>query len=567
MDRITSSLLSEFASEYGLIGFSEPEQFEHFVNFIILSREYSESFDLSDIHVGQAGAPGIDGLAIIVNGALVTEEEEVDNLMEANNYLDVNYVFTQAKTSSSFDGSDIGSFIEAVRDFFREEPRLRRSADVEQKAKISDYILKHTSKMRTNPTCALFYATTGNWTGDKNLQARLDQGKEDLEKTALFSRVIVEALGAPELQRLYRQSKETLTIEIEFPNRITLPEIPGIEQAFIGTMPVSVYLRLITDEVGNIRKSVFEENIRDFQGDTQVNDGIRKTLRTRDSNTFVMLNNGITIVCRGLRVTGNRFILSGYQIVNGCQTSHVLYECRNDFEPSSVFLPVKLISTQDEKIVGNIIRATNSQNAVKPEELEAMTEFQKQLETYYRTYSGSGELYYERRSKQWLSSKVEKTRVVTIPNQIKAVSAMFLDLPHRVAGYYGTVRNRIGDQLFKTDHRYVAYYTSALALYRLETLFRARIINPQYRALRWYLLMLLRYHLAGKDVPPLNSKKMDEYCKPIIDFQHDPDKVAQAFTEIILKIEHHGIPEINKDSLKTQTFRDKLIEPFLTNNK
>ena len=60
-----------------------------------------------------------------------------------------------------------------------------------------------------------------------------------------------------------------------------------------------------------------------------------------------------------------------------------------------------------------------------------MTEFQKRLEAYYRTYSRPGELYYERRSKQWVASKVEKTRVVTIPNQIKAVSSMFLDLPHR----------------------------------------------------------------------------------------------------------------------------------------
>lgn len=295
MDRITSNLLKEFVDEYGLGGLSESEQFEHFVNFVIVSREYSESFDPSDVHVGRKGGPGIDGLAIIVSGTLVTEEEEIDDLLEANNYPDVDYVFMQAKTSSSFDGSEIGSFIEAVRDFFREQPRLLRNDELSQKATISDYTLKHTSKMRTNPTCALFYATTGTWTADKNLQARLDQGKEDLEKTALFSTVKVEALGASDLQKLYRQTKETLQVEIEFPNRVTLPEIPGVEQAFIGIMSVLTFFRLITDEVGNIRKSVFEENIRDFQGDTQVNEGIQKTLRSQHSNTFVVLNNGITI--------------------------------------------------------------------------------------------------------------------------------------------------------------------------------------------------------------------------------------------------------------------------------
>ena len=150
------------------------------MNFVIVSLEYSESFDPSDVHVGRKGLPGIDGLAIIVNGVLVTEEEEIDNLLEANNYLDVDYIFMQAKTNSSFDGSEIGSFIEAVRDFFSVNSLgLLRNAQLDQKARISEHTLKHTSKMRANPTCALFYATTGSWIADKNLQARLDQGKED----------------------------------------------------------------------------------------------------------------------------------------------------------------------------------------------------------------------------------------------------------------------------------------------------------------------------------------------------------------------------------------------------
>ncbi len=182
--------------------------------------------------------------------------------------------------------------------------------------------------------------TTGEWTGDPNLQARLDQGREDLERTALFSRVIVEAYGATEIQQLYRQGKETITVEIDFPNKVTLPEMSGVEQAYIGTLPVAQYFQLIVDEVGNIRKNVFEDNIRDFQGDTSVNDGIRATLRSdRSAGTFAVLNNGITIVCRSLRPTGNKFVMSGYQIVNGCQTSHVLYECKKDFIAQPSWFP------------------------------------------------------------------------------------------------------------------------------------------------------------------------------------------------------------------------------------
>ena len=565
MDRITKTMVKSFSTEYGYDKCQEYEQFEHFVNFSIISREYNDSFELADVHIGRDGTQGIDGLAIIVNGRLVANEEEIDNLMESNKYLDVDYFFIQAKTSSNFDGADMGSFIASVRDFFQDKPKFEISTYLAQKINIHTHIMNnYIAKMRQNPTCSLFYVTTGKWTHNNSLQARLDQGKEDIEAIGLFSRVSVNPLGADEIQRLYRQSKEVPTIGIEFPNRVTLPEIKGIEQAFIGIIPAKVFLKLITDEVGNIRKSVFEDNIRDFQGDdTRVNEGITKTLRdSAKANTFVVLNNGITIVCNDLRVTGNKFSISGYQIVNGCQTSHVLFKCQDDFDTNAVMLPVKLIHTMDDNIVAEIIRTTNSQNAVKPEELEAMTEFQKRLEDYYHTFPDPGKLYYERRSKQWVSTNVDKNHVITIPNQIKAMSAMFLDQPHRVAGYYGTVRDRIGDQLFKLDHNNISYYTSALALSRLDNLLKAKKIDPKYRLIRWYLLMLLRYHIAGGGMPHLTSKKMDSYCDPIITVLLDDQKCLFEYQKIIEIVEKHGIPEINKDSIKTQNFRDKLLEPF-----
>lgn len=414
--------------------------------------------------------------------------------------------------------------------------------------------------MRSNPTCGLFYVTTGTWNRDRNLQARLDQGKTDLENTSLFSTVRTEAYGATEIQKLYRQSKETITGEIDFPNKVTLPDITGVQQAFIGIVPVSVLFQLIIDDAGNIRRSVFEDNIRDFQGDTRVNDGIRDTLRSAERcQTFVVLNNGITVVCRALQLTGNKCVLNGFQIVNGCQTSTVLYNHRGAFDPDRVLVPLKLVSTENDEIVNAIIRATNSQNAVKPEELEAMTDFQKKLEAYYRTFTGPGALFYERRSKQWMSSQVEKTRVVTIPNQIKSLASMFLDLPHRVSGYYGTVRSRIGDKLFRSEHKLIPYYTSAFTLYWVDCLFRNRTLDPRFKPLRWFLLMLFRKSVAG-DCPGLSHKRIDKYCEDIVERLVNPEMATSAFRKIVGVLEAKGLPEINKDTLKTQSLRDKLVE-------
>ena len=138
MDRITQGLVDEFVRNFDLGKESAKVQFEHFVNVAVVSSEYHESFDPSDVHVGKDANPGIDGLAIIINGSLVTEEEEVDDLLSTNKYLEVTFIFTQAKTSSSFDGADMGSFIEAVWDFFREKPRLVRGQDLKMSATVSE---------------------------------------------------------------------------------------------------------------------------------------------------------------------------------------------------------------------------------------------------------------------------------------------------------------------------------------------------------------------------------------------------------------------------------------------
>lgn len=562
MDRITETLLNEFCSENELGGISTSEQFEHFANWCIVTKDYQESFELDDVHVGGDNNPGIDGVAVLVNGALVTSPEEVDDLLNINKSIDVSVIFIQSKTSNSFSMAEIGSFAESVRDFFREQPRQIRGQSLQNKVDLVTHIYRYSGKMKANPRCSCYYVTTGTWTKDVNLKGRVDQGKKDLEDLELFSKVEFDSLGASQIQSLYRQAKDTIDAEIDFQNKVVLPSIPGIHQAFIGVLPASELFRLTVDDSGNLRRSVFEDNIRDYQGDTDVNEAIRATLaENRRSEAFVVLNNGITIVCRHLKMTGNRCSMSGFQIVNGCQTSNVLFHCRNTYTSADVLIPVKLVHTDDEEIVNAIIRSTNSQNAVRPEELEAMTEFQKTLEQYYRTRVGPGALFYERRSRQYASSKIEKSRIITIPMQIKAFASVFLGVPHRVSGYYGTVRERVKDKIFHKTHLPVSYYTSALALWRLEGLWRSRLLGTQWKPLKWHLIMLFAQSQAGSP-PPAQSRDCERYCESLIRILSDVTQSRAAFEDIVEKISNRGVPDVTKDSLKSQSLRDDLLDIF-----
>ena len=84
-----------------------------------MSAEHSDTFDVEEVS-GPGDEVGIDGIAVLVNGALVTTSEEVAGLADQNRYLEVSFVFTQAKRSAAFSEAGIGNFCFGVSDFFGE---------------------------------------------------------------------------------------------------------------------------------------------------------------------------------------------------------------------------------------------------------------------------------------------------------------------------------------------------------------------------------------------------------------------------------------------------------------
>ncbi len=139
----------------------------------------------------------IDGIAIIVNGFLISDLEELQNQLSSAGYLDCTFLFIQAETSSGFDGSKIGTFGFGVSDFFRVDPKLKRDARVSPLFDISQAILDKAGKFRRgNPVCTLFYVTTGKWNSDPHLQARIDGVRSDLTETGLFRDVQFTPVGA-----------------------------------------------------------------------------------------------------------------------------------------------------------------------------------------------------------------------------------------------------------------------------------------------------------------------------------------------------------------------------------
>jgi hypothetical protein len=272
MDRITKSLMEAFMKEHEIESEGEATDFEKFCNYCVISREYPETFKIEDVSVGNQNDTGLDGIAILVNGRLVDSIEEVDDLADMNKRIEATFIFVQSKTSNNFDSGEMLKFFEGVSDFFEEEPILVRNDMVTQKTEIASHIYSKSNMMsRGRPVCKLYYVTTGKWTDDKNLVKRINAKKKSIEDKGIFEKVEIQALGADELRKLYQSTKLTLTTDIFFVNRVVLPEISGISQSYIGTLPFSEFRKFISDEFDNIRLSIFYDNIRAFQGKNDVN--------------------------------------------------------------------------------------------------------------------------------------------------------------------------------------------------------------------------------------------------------------------------------------------------------
>jgi hypothetical protein len=327
-----------------------------------------------------------------------------------------------------------------------------------------------------------------------------------------------------------------------------------------GLLPATEFLGLLRDENGDRLKSIFYDNVRDFQDYNAVNTEMRDTLASPDSRVrFALLNNGITVIAKSLRVTGNRFSIEDYQIVNGCQTSHVLFDASDQLD-ASVMIPLRLIATQDDGIIGAIIKATNRQTEVKEEQLIALSDYQKRLELFFQSFADDHKLFYERRSRQYNNVQgVEKTRIVTPANLIRAYAAMFLAEPHRTTRTYRTLLANVGKEIFGPGHQLEPYYAAASALYRLEFLFRNQALEAKFKPARYHILLATRLLVDPADPPRPNSNDAKRFGDRIGAALSDSAAADALLRRAAAAVDRVATGNFDRDSIRTEGTTQRLL--------
>ena len=367
------------------------------------------------------------------------------------------------------------------------------------------------------------YVATGLYKNPPALETARFELKERISELGVASSIDIKFVDREELTRLWVSSYSGTSAEMDMFSVAPMPKIDGVEEAYLGIVRAKeIVEKLLMGEDGGIRSQVFEENVRSFLGvDNPVNTSIAATINAGSAaSRFPALNNGITIVSPDVRLQGNTIHLQNFQIVNGCQTSHVLWENRNKLSDSTM-VSVKVVETDNEDLFGELVTATNSQTKVDKNQFYSLRPIIKRVEKYFDSFGDGedGRLYFERRDRQFVGRDIPALRVFSMHIAAKSVCAMFLQRPELAFKYPKTMYEELGEQMFSDDVKEIIFYSSCLALYRIHLLCSNGVIPRDIKRYKWHMLPLIRAIVCGsKDVCPVASNKAEKQA----------EKVAQA---------------------------------------
>lgn len=485
MNNITlSSMLNEFSTKNSLTD-KDTLCFEKFASYSLLANDYYDSFEQDS--VGTGNCVGIDAVAVAISEVLVYTEEAARSLTTGQ--FDACFNFIQAKTASNLDLGDYLKFLQTVSVFFSgsedDQPDELKNA-----YRIKTHIYSKAAKFRALPVLNLSYVYTGEGNSvNSTIQTQIDALVESIRKLPYtFSEVTSNLVGATELANLYKETLNRITKHLMFQRHVALPKLASATAAYLGVAKCLDYIEILKNQHGTMNKGVFYDNVRDYLGaKNPVNADIEKTIRsTSQRNLFSVLNNGVTLVARKVVPSGDTFEISGFQVVNGCQTSHVLYNNRAAVT-DDMYLTVKLIETDDVDLSSSVIKATNSQSLVMKEAFATIKPYHKKLEDFFKAMNSKGHrFFYERRPHQYDDDEsILNGEIVSAPLLIKSFVSVVIEEPHKVHFYYGQIlrdyNNETNTLLFDENHHPGLYFVShLLASKAKEAATRAKVASWSY---------------------------------------------------------------------------------------
>ncbi len=542
VEPIIKARFNKFRDSLELNNIADGLAFERFVNYSILSVHQPDAFNadselLECVCVGGESDMGIDGIAIKLNGIIVRSKTDIDDILKRYKRAVVEFIFIQSKFKAHFNKGELNNFVDGVRDFLSDTHHFPMNEKVKFFVELKEYLLSDNIVImwEKNPLVRCYYVAMGRWRNAPDLVGVYEHFKNDISSLNAFDETETHFVDSESLKSICDSIESTFQETINTRHVMPLTEVNGVSNSCIALCYADEYLKLLKTDEDIIRKSLFDDNVRDYQGENIVNSEIEDTIQDQPAK-FILLNNGITVVCDEFIQNNTKLTIKNPQVVNGCQTSHVIfYANEKGLDVSKVPLTVKFISTDNIDISNEIVRGTNRQNIVLDEAFEATKKFHKDLEQFFNAISPDYEkIYYERRSKQYNHNPtVKQTQKINLRVLTQYFIGMFLDLPHVSHRHESILLRDYQNKIYQEQQSFLPYFTVALSFYYLEKFFREESLTRNIASFKAHLLMMFRESISGFR-PKLNSEKStDEHSQRILDFTKDKENLLKRFSDLV----------------------------------
>ena len=568
MHKIISNYVNEYC-EQNFIDESEKDskKFEYFINYCIAYTKYCDDIDILDLTTDEDDA-GIDGIIFVIDSNIVTTVEEAKTIFSGHKKnLEVEILFIQTKTGDSYERGEILKFGDGVFDFVSDDSNLPQGSFLKDAKKIFDCIIDNVSKIQNGrPDAYLKYVCTSNNDIAREIEATRKNIVKKVNATGFFNKVEMDLYGLTDVMNLWENTKRTSSATINTIQTAPFPSMKGVDEAYIALVSIKEFIeKVLTGEEGKHKTYIYEENVRAFLGEENpVNDKIKSTLESEEKvDKFAIYNNGITIISPDVRTQSNRISFEDYQIVNGCQTSNVLFACRDNISDSAL-ITVKIIEATDPDIIADIVRATNSQSKVDENQFLSFSPFVRRLEKYFEaTEDIDGKeikLYFERRNGQYKNTAAPKKRIFSICETSRAVGALFLNVPDMTSRYPNKFVNQMKDKLFDERNKEEAFYAAAVADFRFKQLSTKGKLLNSYVIYKWHILTIFGYLVNGINPPSLkNQSKVNSYANKILKVCCDEQKCIETFAKAVEVIETIGLKS-GRDEVRSTLYSNQVRE-------
>lgn len=435
----------------------------------LAAQQLVKDYDLSDeeIENGLMGGGldgGCDAIYIFSNGVLVNDD--VFETLTIPKEMKLELVIIQAKNTTSF----------------KEEAVMKWKTISENLLQFSNAIGDFTGRYNENILRA--------FENFRLLHMKAIRSRVKLHFNYVYVTLASElhpnvVAQASELEKIIRRlfPSKNVTVDVKFVNsdnlmdrinsisetRFVLPlsDTPiniGEKKDYVTLVNIAKYYRFIVDEYGDLRKNIFESNVRDYQGKNSVNNEIQESLSNSTGEDFWWLNNGVTILASETsQETGKELVIVKPEIVNGLQTSTEIY---NYFRQHPDMLEtevrnvlVRVIVPNDDASRDRIILATNNQTNIPKSSLRATDPIHWQIEMYFK---GRG-LYYDRRKNYYKNLGKKSPEIVSISFLAQCLMSLILQKPNYARARPSTLleNQENYERLYLSHQNLSVFYNSA----------------------------------------------------------------------------------------------------------